>query len=34
MRTLWPMLKKEFIQLRRDRFTFAMMVGIPRWCTP
>ena len=29
MKSLWPMLKKEFIQLRRDRFTFAMMVGIP-----
>lgn len=24
-----PMLKKEFIQLRRDRFTAAMLVGIP-----
>ena len=27
--TFWPMLWKEFIQMRRDRFTFAMMVGIP-----
>lgn len=27
--TLWPMLWKEFVQLRRDRFTLAMMVGIP-----
>ena len=27
--TLWPMLWKEFIQLRRDRFTIAMMTGIP-----
>jgi len=27
--TLWPMLWKEFVQLRRDRFTLAMMVGLP-----
>jgi ABC-2 type transport system permease protein len=27
--TIWPMLWKEFIQMRRDRFTLAMMVGIP-----
>ncbi len=27
--TLWPMLWKEFVQLRRDRFTLGMMVGIP-----
>ena len=26
--TMWPMLVKEFIQLRRDRPTVAMM-GIP-----
>src|SRR5574344_259733 len=26
---LWAMIRKEFIQLRRDRLTFAMMVGIP-----
>jgi ABC-2 type transport system permease protein len=26
---LWPMLRKEFIQMRRDRLTFAMVVGIP-----
>lgn len=26
---LLPMLKKEFIQMRRDRLTFALMVGIP-----
>jgi ABC-2 type transport system permease protein len=26
---LWPMLWKEFVQMRRDRFTLAMMVGIP-----
>jgi ABC-2 type transport system permease protein len=25
----WPMVKKEFIQMRRDRLTLAMMVGIP-----
>lgn len=25
----WPMLWKEFIQMRRDRFTLAMMIGIP-----
>lgn len=27
--SLWPMMKKEFIQMRRDRLTIAMMVGIP-----
>ena len=27
--TLWPMLWKELIQLRRDRLTVGMMVGIP-----
>lgn len=27
--SVWPMLVKEFHQLRRDRFTIAMMVGIP-----
>jgi ABC-2 type transport system permease protein len=26
---LLPMLRKEFIQMRRDRLTFALMVGIP-----
>ena len=26
---LWPMLRKEFIQMRRDRLTLAMMIGIP-----
>lgn len=26
---LWAMIRKEFIQLRRDRLTFAMMIGIP-----
>ena len=27
--SLWPMLWKEFIQMRRDRFTLGMMIGIP-----
>lgn len=26
---LWAIVRKEFIQIRRDRLTFAMMVGIP-----
>ncbi len=26
---VWPMLKKELLQLKRDRLTFAMMTGIP-----
>ena len=26
---VWPMLRKEFTQLRRDRLTFGMMLGIP-----
>lgn len=26
---LWAMVVKEFVQMRRDRLTFAMMVGIP-----
>lgn len=26
---IWPMIRKEFIQMRRDRLTIAMMVGIP-----
>lgn len=25
----WPMLRKEFIQMRRDRMTVGMMIGIP-----
>jgi ABC-2 type transport system permease protein len=25
----WPMLRKEFVQMRRDRLTVAMMVGLP-----
>lgn len=27
--TVWPMLWKESVQLRRDRLTFAMMTGLP-----
>ena len=27
--SLWPMLRKEFRQMRRDRFTVAMLVGLP-----
>jgi len=27
--TMWPMLVKEFIQLRRDRPTLALMIGVP-----
>jgi|GEM_PF-4275343 len=26
---LWAIVLKEFIQMRRDRVTFGMMVGIP-----
>jgi ABC-2 type transport system permease protein len=26
---IWPMLRKEFIQMRRDRLTLGMMVGLP-----
>jgi len=26
---IWAMLWKEFVQMRRDRFTLAMMIGIP-----
>ena len=25
----WPMLRKDFIQMRRDRLTLALMVGVP-----
>ena len=25
----WSIVRKEFLQLRRDRITFAMIVGIP-----
>ena len=28
-RRWWSVVRKEFLQLRRDRITFAMMVGIP-----
>ena len=28
-RRFWAMVVKEFIQMRRDRMTFGMMVGIP-----
>ena len=28
-RRFWAVVVKEFIQMRRDRVTFAMMVGIP-----
>ena len=26
---LWPMLRKELVQMRRDRLTLAMVVGVP-----
>ncbi|MDK2123903.1 ABC transporter permease [Parachitinimonas caeni] len=29
VRRLWAVMLKEFIQLRRDRLTFAMMIGLP-----
>ncbi len=29
MRRLWPMVRKEFIQMRRDRLTLGVMFGIP-----
>jgi ABC-2 type transport system permease protein len=29
MPRLWPMLRKEFIQMRRDRLTLGIMIGIP-----
>ena len=25
----WPMLRKEFIQMRRDRLTLGLMIGVP-----
>ena len=28
-RRLYAMLMKEFVQMRRDRVTFAMMLGVP-----
>jgi ABC-2 type transport system permease protein len=29
IRRFWAVLLKEFIQMRRDRLTFAMMIGVP-----
>jgi ABC-2 type transport system permease protein len=29
LRRLWAVVVKEFVQMRRDRLTFAMMIGIP-----
>ncbi|MGE0718955.1 MAG: ABC transporter permease, partial [Alphaproteobacteria bacterium] len=29
LRRFWAILVKEFVQMRRDRLTFAMMVGVP-----
>ena len=29
MKRLWALLVKEFIQMRRDRLTFGMMIGLP-----
>jgi drug efflux transport system permease protein len=29
MPRFWPMFRKEFIQMRRDRLTLAIMIGIP-----
>ena len=29
IRRFWAIVVKEFIQMRRDRLTFGMMVGIP-----
>ena len=29
LRRFWAIVTKEFIQMRRDRLTFGMMVGIP-----
>jgi len=29
MRRLWPMVRKEFLQMRRDRLTLGVMFGIP-----
>ena len=26
---LWAMIRKEFVQMRRDRITFGMMIGVP-----
>lgn len=29
LRRFWAVLLKEFVQMRRDRLTFAMMIGVP-----
>ena len=29
LRRIWGLLRKEFIQMRRDRLTFAMMIAVP-----
>ena len=29
LRRLWAIVTKEFVQMRRDRLTFAMLIGIP-----
>src|SRR5262245_20680252 len=29
LRRFWAIIVKEFVQMRRDRLTFAMMIGIP-----
>jgi len=29
LRRIWAVMAKEFVQMRRDRLTFAMMIGVP-----
>jgi ABC-2 type transport system permease protein len=29
MKRFWPMVRKEFIQMRRDRLTLGIMIGVP-----
>ncbi|NCC26506.1 MAG: ABC transporter permease, partial [Deltaproteobacteria bacterium] len=29
LRRFWAVVAKEFVQMRRDRLTFAMMAGVP-----
>jgi ABC-2 type transport system permease protein len=29
VKRFWPMFRKEFIQMRRDRLTLGIMIGIP-----
>ena len=29
MPRFWPMVRKEFIQMRRDRLTLGIMIGLP-----